>query len=244
MRKYAFTLIELLVVIAIIGILAGLAASTFGMVRTMAQSTNCLNNLRNMQLANMAYAQENRGYFVTVYYFIKSPAEQKLNPWRSNKAFLAFFTDDGVTNGNGNKVSSKLLCPTVRHAVPPNNDYTKLELSYGYNTQNPWRTAGPVGPTTRTPGVGTLIMFLDALDWEISNIWEINNDYLTKSNIVEGAFAGQTVAFRHRKNANVVLGDGSAFARNYQVLRERWPRKSNGFIRYWAPSHLDPQGPP
>lgn len=234
MPKSAFTLIEMLVVLAILAILTSLAFGTLGVVRKMAESTNCLNNLRHMQLANIAYAQENRGYFVAVYHLF--PGDQKANVWRANPAFLAYFTDDAVTNNNDTKVPAKLLCPTMRYAVrATNSGLINLELSYGYNTQNPNRTLGNVGPTIRSRASGSLITFLDALDFEITNFDFINPKYLTQNPPVpEGIFSQNTVAFRHKKNANVVLGDGSAFGRSHAVLRDRFPTSANNRVRYWS----------
>src|SRR4051812_18055446 len=54
----AFTLLELLVVIGIIAILASLLFPSLAKAKSKAQSTACLNNLRQLQLAYLQYAQE------------------------------------------------------------------------------------------------------------------------------------------------------------------------------------------
>ena len=58
MKKTGFTLIELLVVIAIIAILAAILFPVFAKAREKARQTSCLSNLKQMQLAQMMYADD------------------------------------------------------------------------------------------------------------------------------------------------------------------------------------------
>jgi type II secretory pathway pseudopilin PulG len=66
-RRRGFTIVELLVVLGILIVLIGLAIPATSKVRTSAMRTQCLNNMRGLQLAHLAYAAEHRGHFVNTH---------------------------------------------------------------------------------------------------------------------------------------------------------------------------------
>ncbi len=64
MSKRAFTLIELLIVIAIIALLVSILLPSLSRAKALARRAVCSSNIRNLQLANVGYAEEHGEYYV------------------------------------------------------------------------------------------------------------------------------------------------------------------------------------
>lgn len=66
MTRRGFTLVELLVVVAIIALLIAILLPALNHARQQAKTTNCLTNMRNLEVAHQMYMAENNAHFVDV----------------------------------------------------------------------------------------------------------------------------------------------------------------------------------
>lgn len=90
-EKLAFTLIELLVVIAIIAILAAMLFPVLSRAQETGRRIQCMNSLRQLELANQMYVTDNHGYY--------TPRDE-VNRW-PNRLYDTFARNTKI-----------LLCPT------------------------------------------------------------------------------------------------------------------------------------
>lgn len=202
--RRAFTLVELLTVIAIVAVLAAIAISATVTVRASAQAARCSASLRQLQLANIAYANQNKDRsYVPVFVNGSEVASSGRVLWHGNAGFVSLLDIHRAISSTTDLKEAwprALICPGATI------DGGRIDRSYAYNRTGITALYSAPGAkaAVRISDVvrpGRTIAFVDAVNWMMSYdvAFGTYEDETTQDN---------TIALRHRGQANAVFFDG------------------------------------
>jgi prepilin-type N-terminal cleavage/methylation domain-containing protein/prepilin-type processing-associated H-X9-DG protein len=146
--KHGFTLIELLVVIAIISLLVSILVPSLSKAKELAMEVVCANNLKNLTMSGILYAEESEDNFVPIMMRCWNGASNGTPgavSWYTNRLNTKLFTGEDVTSNVTNSnplygamtenVSVESICPlSLEATVAKSNDVkATVQNSYGMN---------------------------------------------------------------------------------------------------------------
>lgn len=212
-----FTVLELLVVVAMVGLLIALIMPALGSSRASSSRAACASNLRQLALANIAYAADH-GYFVAAASDIRGRNTQRWHGTRSSGGD-AFDPANGPLSPYFGRSRQVKQCPAFH---PEREGFEHGCGGYGYNAAGVGSQAYlrgaragavmgmPVGAIARA---SETIMFTDAAF--------LQGDELIEYSFAEPVFhisgnappretsrAWPSIHFRHDGYANVAWADG------------------------------------
>ncbi len=236
-----FTLIELLVVIAIIAVLASMLMPALSKAKKAGKSSKCLNNLRQLSIANTIYATDFNDSTVPVVHVFSTGQAQV---WMGNANFRKLI-GYGVNVNSVVQTPIQYRCPADYQIFQPNrysyandpnlpNEENKSTLvSYSYNFED-WAPSDgrswfdAVQETSshkmsQIPSPSRSLIFHDGQDWwsrwvsaDYSKAWDILGDKGNVQSYQARGMGGPTF-YRHSELANFTFYDGHAETIKKQV---------------------------
>ncbi len=239
-RRGGFTLIELLVVISIIALLSSILLPALGSARESGRAAVCLSNIRQLAVANAAYAEDHSGFYVPASEDIFDPAGNT-HRWHGRRLSANSGTPEDTTFDPSRGPLAEYLghtgsvrfCPTFEdifdHDTP--GAFEVGTGGYGYNrayiggrndlfgtsdksARHTARTADPKDPTHT-------VMFTDAAFFKIVAGHNRMIEYSFAETPFIQSFPGPpstdrwspSIHFRHQQNTHAAWADGHADAR-------------------------------
>lgn len=188
-RHRLFTLIELLVVIAIIAILAALLLPALNTARDAARGIECKNNLKQIALALICYAGDNKEWIVlSAPAYINAPAGQQYAT-----GYLSYFGYLPKKMNVWHKAPWRCPAKPSAYDFSSSTDNNIIRLT----NLNKYRSEGNVGAVNRD---------LTSMWTDMKTVGDTNYGW---SGYEAGAFSnGNALMFPHSRKANFNYVDG------------------------------------
>ncbi len=199
-RRQGLSLLELILTLAVLSVLAVLVVSNARSLRGKAAAIRCMNNLKQIGAANLAYASDHRGQIAAR----NNIRDANGNPTPRNHWYRYIWrTYFGAANGDGTSQGDSGYCEAMICPADPTHgggpDVSRsLQRSYNVNqslaTTGGSRTMKQVSHLSKT-------MYAGEIDWVKAG----NSEYIIATSLNNLNAIPRT---RHQEQANFVFLDG------------------------------------
>jgi prepilin-type processing-associated H-X9-DG protein len=212
-ERDAFTLLELLVVVCVVTLLSALLLPVYSMGKKQAQTTLCINNLRQIGVAFHLYVDENNCYPVATSDGLTGAWERAIEPLPDSVYYCPVLQVPSAKFMQIFNLTSGMIAPHYGYNVfgaayegsPPYNPGLGGDTSLTDNVSTPTPASRIIVPSQMIVA-GDSRTFIDVIFGTQSETNIPNQIYLTFPYPVEGfGFAG--VGSWHNTNANMVFAD-------------------------------------
>lgn len=222
-RFRAFTLIELLTVIAIIGILAAIIIPTVGAVRKTARSAQALSNIKQIGMATLLYAQDNRGAILAQGEDGSKPGyfETRMNQWAT------YISRSPAGQNAEKKLNVSAVIEQMRDPLVPNEDAfvrsgyrNTWAVNRIFNIEKGYAAQGLVG-SQDSDRYRNLSEFTDPSRtiYALSGGYEFGEQAIEMAELLNTPTKFQPIYYYHRNGeaTPVLFLDGSARIMDYPI---------------------------